>query len=209
MLSEVRSVRPLSLSGRALQPLLFSAWGSGNAEGTPCRRAYRSLLQSSVDWACPPSETSFWHWNTVHVQVPFFSFSCLSPFISSWQGLEWGQSKGSALLGYYYHVQRFLRVCLSTPPPLHPHATSWTTCPIPSATHEPSGRDSPYLLRLCAWAADPAGFCTRPSRCSSSNTRPSPPRSPGGPMPPFLFYNGAVSSRGDAITLWGHRDRIT
>lgn len=71
------------------------------------------------------------------------------------------------LLLSIYRVLRLLRLCMSTPPSTH--ATSWTTCPIPSATHEPSGRDSPYLLHLCAQGfvaanghrvPDPADFCT-------------------------------------------------
>lgn len=44
-----------------------------------------------------------------------FSFSGPSPFVSSWwQGLEWGQSRGSALR--YHRFYRVLRACMSTPP---------------------------------------------------------------------------------------------
>jgi hypothetical protein len=55
----------------------------------------------------------------------FFSFSCPPPFISSWQGLEWGHSRDSALRfhnhHYYYRVvpvcgSARLLVCSPTPP---------------------------------------------------------------------------------------------
>lgn len=139
VLSEVRSVRPVWVSGTAL-----SASPQRGEPATPRERhAAESTGRSSEAGQLGLSTLrdsrdilpALGHRSGAGA---FLFLCCLLSFprgrASSGDGPE-AQSRGSALR-YYYHV---LRVCLSM-----------ATCPIPSATHEPSGRDSPHLLTLCA-----------------------------------------------------------
>lgn len=165
MLSEVRSVRPVWLSGRAFQPLLSvgTRQRRGNAMPPSIQIAPPKLSQlglstgrdffSVLEHASCPGAFPFL----------FLFLVCLLSFprgrASSRDSREappcWATPTCTTIMSCVPRVPAYPR-----PPAPPPHATSWTTCPIPSTTHEPSGRDSPYLLHLCAWAADPAGFCT-------------------------------------------------
>lgn len=139
VLSEVRSVRPVWVSGTALS--------ASPQRGEPATPRERHAAEST-DRSSEAHSTGSVHPRGLrdissaleHAAGAgaFLFLCCLLSFprgrASSGDCPE-AQSRGSALR-YYYHV---LRVCLSM-----------ATCPIPSATHEPSGRDSPYLLTLCA-----------------------------------------------------------
>lgn len=95
VLSEVRSVRPVWVSGTAL-----SASPQRGEPATPRERhAAESTGRSSEAQSTGSVHPQRLQRHPVGIGTPFrrrcFSFPLLPPFISSWQGLEWGQSRGT------------------------------------------------------------------------------------------------------------------
>ena len=221
ILSEVRSVRPSLVVWKG--PFsLSSTWGSGNTEGTPC--------PPSLQIAPPtPSQLCFVHsrWHLVGTGIRsgcvFFSFSCPPPFISSWQGLEWGHSRDSALRYHNHHYYyRVVPVCGSAR--LLTHAPIYMRPLRLLARSYQQYMTKRPTLPICSIYAPRVSLPVHPTilrmlillmlilLISAHDHHLAPPAT--GTMPPpkvmvaqydlFFFIMAQPPAVGDAITLWGH-----
>lgn len=214
MPSEVPSVRAVWLSGTAFQPLLSVGNRQRRANAMPpsipiappnlCQLGLSTCQRHPVGIGIQPQ-----------VQVFFFFLVHLLSFPRG-RAFEWGQSREAPpWAANYYHLSIVSCVsCVSACPCPHPHMrplgplarshqkhmsqAAWTL-PIFSI-HAPRVSLLPMATGRLIMLVSAHDHHSYPS----TTRMPFPPRSPGGPIPPFVFHNGAVPSRGDSTTLWGH-----
>lgn len=192
------------------QPLLSVGIRQYRGNAMPARLASQApgpLPRPSVNWAAEAV-----HSRCKGARCIFFpSFSSASPFISSWQGLGWGQSDTAeappcaTTIVWSASLRICLPACLFVPDPIHmrplrPLARSHQehmsqvagTVPICSmyAPRVSLAVPSPRMLTLLIL------HMTITLLLQKQTCRFPLPQNSHGPMRLFLFYNGAVPSRG-------------